>query len=133
MNFNFIMILFYLWRIVCSRLLHHLFQFHYDLILFNEKIVVNSSSISISISLWSYSITRCINYFLINYFNFNFIMILFYCVILFLIHALLPRFQFHYDLILLLFLIFFLFRYSYFNFIMILFYSSFFRKGGRYK
>ena len=32
-------------------------------------------------------------------------MILFYCVILFLIHALLPLFQFHYDLILLMILV----------------------------
>ena len=116
------MILFYLEITAYFKPAGNKFQFHYDLILFISiwcnRWYSNSISISlwsysisfycfssctfffISISLWSYSITCYLVVYTSEYINFNFIMILFYSIISFCNHDSITWFQFHYDLIL---------------------------------
>ena len=76
------------------------FQFHYDLILLKQLFYEPFLFLSISISLWSYSIVQQYKINFIIGSDFNFIMILFYCTtIQNKLHNWF-RFQFHYDLIL---------------------------------
>ena len=120
--FNFIMILFYLtftpyhtskrgifqfhydlilfqplgYQIIASGV----FQFHYDLILLYIKYSPTRIIYKISISLWSYSIMMTVYVKVMKNKNFNFIMILFYYT--YARNNLFGKkaFQFHYDLIL---------------------------------